>query len=248
MKLAFLLLFTFAAALQLVGCSEEPYRIEDSVCGKFLKNNPDIAKDYLYITCFDSTHVVYQKKYGIYEAYLAEVQENRIEKKQKIMYDVFSRVVKFSDLESTTDISNGVFSLARKNDSTFYIVTVPFGPPPVARLFSREGKEIRKLFSFYLETSCFEYPIIYHTRPYGTDSTLLLKFYYVREEDKQQYAGYLSLDLKKDTLTFGSEDPMTKFAVTHYKANGDSVITMERFTEEELEKPKRRKCIGHVIY
>ena len=40
-----LIFFAFAMAPFFVGCSEEAYRIEDSVCGKFLATHLDLEKN-----------------------------------------------------------------------------------------------------------------------------------------------------------------------------------------------------------
>lgn len=311
----YLLLATFFSTLFLAACSEEPYRIEDSVCGKFLQNNPDIVKDYQYISCFDSTHVVYQLNYLDKMAFLAEIQENRIRTRQKIVYDKDPGEVVFTDLDTIKsnalkEISESVdrtdsidtsysykplkkilmeteelndlefekkfksadtlyaimnrlesstyfsrrFSIARKNDSTFYAVDGRWEYPNSVSLFSRDGKKIKELFIYQLVTSCHENPPVFFMKPQGTDSTFFLEFSYVREEeyirDKENhktYKGYVSLDLKNDSLSYGSEDSLTIFHIAHYKENGDTVISQPEFKEADLERTKRRKCIGHFF-
>jgi len=311
---SYLLLVAFVSSLFFVGCSEDPYRIEDSVCGKFLESHPDIVKDYQYISCFDSTHVVYQLKYLENMAFLADIQENRIKTKRIIEYQMFSKIVYIDldtiksnalkersghiepldsfvtdyyykplkkivmEMESLDDESferkirsddtlyivmdhlrfsplfKEDFSIVRKNDSTFYVAERNFGSFNRIMLFSRDGQKIKDLFRYRPVTSCHENPPVFFMKPQGTDSTFFMEFSYVREEeyihDKKNhktYKGYVSLDLKNDSLSYGSEDSLTIFHIAHYKENGDTVISVPEFKEADLEKTKRRKCIGHFF-
>lgn len=286
------------------------------VCGKFLESHPDIVKEYQYISCFDSTHVVYQLRYLGDVAFLADIRKSQVKTKQLIVYRNIKGIgVTYIDLDSikSNALKEGSwhiepldsfvtshnyeplkkivmemegldnesferklraddtlyivmdyirfspllktdFSIVRKNDSAFYVAERNFGPPNKVMLFSRDGKKIKNLFSYLPVTSCYEEPPVFNMKPQGTDSTFFMEFSYVREEeyirDKKNYKtykGYVSLDLKNDSLSYGSDDSLTKFFITQYKSNGDSIFIAPEFKEGEHKKSKRRECIGHIL-
>ncbi len=300
-----LIFVAFAMTLFFVGCSEETYRIEDSVCGKFLATHLDLEKKYQYISCFDSTHLIYQLKREEYEAYLADVQDGEFKTSQFVVYDLSQKIF-FTNLDSLKSITfkedssssirldssyffsekkrivrelvgvdssefermlksddtlyaivsrekfdhffKGRFSIARKNDSSFYVANGPFGGRNKVMLFSRNGQKIRDLFSYGPFTSCYEYPPIFHMKPKGTDSTFFMEFSYVREEENDKvYKGFVSYNLKNDSLSYGSDDSLTLIHAECYKTNGDTLQMLPK-VPEDFYKKNRKDCVGHVIY
>ena len=302
-------ILVMAMAVIFTGCSEEPYRIEESTCGKFLASHPEIEKDYLNISCLDSIHVVYKFEYVEYMAFLAEIYEDRIKTKQQLMYNYWSNQITFADLEKLkqkilnesimpADRSSSVevsyirplrkilmemegldeiefeeklktndtlyvllknmdwlglnarrFNLVRKNDSSFYVAESRDTGVNGVMLFSRDGKKLQNLFNFQLTTNCSEQPLIFSMKPQGTDSTFFMEFSYVREEIKDRvYQGFVSYDLKADSLSYGTNDSLTLFYAERYKPNGDTIQIWPKITDDFNDNSKRRKCIGHVIY
>ena len=302
--------FTLAIALDLLftGCSGEPYRIEDSACGKFLASHPEVAKAYLYISCLDSNHVVYKFEYVEYMAFLAEIHNSGIKTKQQLMYNYQSNQIIFTDLENLkhkilhentvpadssafvdtsyiwplakilmdmdrldeTEFDQKIkandtvyvllknmnwmglnarrFNLARKNDSIFYVAESRDTGVNGVMLFSREGKKKKKLFNYQLTTICSEHPFIFSMKPQGTDSTFFMEFSFMHEEiEDHVYQGFVSYNLKNDSLSYGSNDSLTLFYAERYTANGDTVQLWPNIKEDFYEKSKRSKCIGHIL-
>ena len=303
-------ILVMAMAVNFIGCSDEPYRIEDSTCGKFLASHPEIVKNYQHISCFDSTTVVYQLKRITNVAFLAEIQDKHLKIKQLIEYPTFERKIIFRDVDTLkssalkkfnelaeqkismdssydnhslkrivmeiegleedefdkkiksddtlnhlldflwiTDLLSADFSIVRKNDSTFYLAECNYGPPNRIILFSRNGERIKDLFRYQPVTNCHEQPLIFSMKPQGTDSTFFMEFSYVREEIKDSvYQGFVSYDLKTDSLSYGSNDSLTLFYAERYKPNGDTIQMWPKIMDDFNDNSKRRKCIGHVIY
>lgn len=104
-------------------------------------------------------------------------------------------------------------------------------------LFSRNGQKIRDLFSYGPFTSCYEYPPIFHMKPKGTDSTFFMEFSYVREEENDKvYKGFVSYNLKNDSLSYGSDDSLTLIYAECYKTNGDTLQMLPKVPEDFYKK------------